>query len=255
MEFGALRFASGMEYAEMNDKNALYLIWNSSRGLRQKGVPKMADRMGNQRAAENQNPQNRQENRSLARQSNQRGISPYGGTMSMHEMMRRFADDMDSMFAALGWPFSSGTNLMNNMGTVSWVPAVDVFRRGNDLVVQADLPGINPQDVKVEAEKDAIVISGHEQTQNQNEDQGYWYSERSYGSFYRRIPLPQGTNVDSAHAEFNNGVLEITVPGAARQTQTQPKQIPVKSGQQATQGQVQQPAVSSQTSQQTPPSR
>ena len=85
------------------------------------------------------------------------------------------------------------------MTTIS--PSVNVFTRGDDLVVSADLPGIKPEDVHVDIEGNNLIIQGESSTRNENKgDRGYWYSESSYGSFYRSIPLPPGTPTEKATA-------------------------------------------------------
>ena len=197
----------------------------------------MADRMDNQRPA---NDEGRYEDRSLARRDEERGLSRYGSGASPFELMRRFSEDVDRMFASfgfpsfssLGWP-SEGTRRAltrptTTMGMTTWTPTVDVFTRGNDLVVSADLPGIKPEDVQVESEGNNLVIRGESRTEQENKEQNYWYSERSYGSFYRSIPLPQGVNTDSAQARFNNGVLEVTFPDAAKSLQPQRRRIEIQ---------------------------
>jgi len=82
------------------------------------------------------------------------------------------------------------------------------------LIVCADLPGMRKEDVHVELENDQLVIQGERRQESQQQG----YSERSYGSFYRVIPLPEGIDPSQAQAHFQNGVLEISLP-APRQNQ------------------------------------
>jgi hypothetical protein len=86
-----------------------------------------------------------------------------------------------------------------------------VCERNGKLLIQADLPGIKRDDINVRIEQDAVVIQGHRNQQQMSNQSGYYRSERSYGSFYRTIPLPEGTNAESATASFRDGVLEIEV--------------------------------------------
>jgi HSP20 family protein len=79
-------------------------------------------------------------------------------------------------------------------------------------VVRADLPGLSKDDVKVDVNEDRITIQGERKKQHEEEHEGVYRSERSYGSFYRQIPLPPGTMSDQAEAVFHDGVLEITMP-------------------------------------------
>lgn len=182
----------------------------------------------------NQSLTSRDQSRGLARQG-----YGYGMSYSPFDMMRRFSEDVDRLFGSfgfgnLGWPFESGyesgrmpASRGTSMTSRTWAPAVDVFTRGDDLVVSADLPGIKPEDVTIETEGNNLILRG-ESNMERNE-QGYY--ERSYGSFYRTIPLPQGVNADNAQAQFNNGVLEITLPGAAKQLQPQRRRIAIQGAQ------------------------
>jgi HSP20 family protein len=86
-----------------------------------------------------------------------------------------------------------------------------MYERDGKLMVTADLPGVNKEDVKVEVDQDAIVIQGQRRQEQSSQERGYYRSERSYGSFYRTIPLPEGVDSSTANATFRNGVLQITL--------------------------------------------
>lgn len=83
-------------------------------------------------------------------------------------------------------------------------------------MVRADLPGISKDDIKVEITPDALTIQGERKQERKEEREGYAYSECSYGTFYRVIPLPEGTESEKATADFRGGVLEIKIPTASR---------------------------------------
>jgi HSP20 family protein len=93
-----------------------------------------------------------------------------------------------------------------------WTPQVEIFERGNELILRADLPGLTKDDVNVEIANDGITIEGERQNEHEEKGEGYFRSERSYGKFYRRIPMPEGVKAEDAHATFSKGVLEITLP-------------------------------------------
>jgi HSP20 family protein len=80
------------------------------------------------------------------------------------------------------------------------------------LIVCADLPGLKKEDIQVEFSEDALTIQGERRQEHEESHEGYRTSERSYGKFYRSIPLPEGVNPESAKATFQDGVLKITVP-------------------------------------------
>lgn len=110
-----------------------------------------------------------------------------------------------------------------------WSPQVEIFERGNNLVVRADLPGLSRENVDVELDDDALIIRGERQSDTENEDEGFYHSERSYGSFYRAIPLPEGIDASSCNATFRDGVLEVTLPKPQQQP-SRSRRIDVRGG-------------------------
>jgi HSP20 family molecular chaperone IbpA len=100
---------------------------------------------------------------------------------------------------------------------LTWSPRVDVVQRGNEVVVRADLPGVDPDNVTVDVTDDAIVLSGQRQEERVENGGSVYRVERAYGAFYREIPLPEGAIVDQASASFRDGVLEISVPAPPAQ--------------------------------------
>jgi HSP20 family protein len=198
----------------------------------------MNDSMSNQRPA---GEQKSTENTSLSKRDEGQAISPYyGWRTSPFELMRRFSEDVDRIFSSFGFGnWGLGNTLsppLSSMGTSmsSWTPPVDISTKGDDLVVSVDLPGLKPEEVQIEAEDNRLIIRGEhrDERSDKDEDKGYWYSERSYGSFYRAIPLPAGVNADNAQAYFNNGVLELTLPGAAKKLKPQRRPIQIQGAQQ-----------------------
>jgi HSP20 family protein len=101
--------------------------------------------------------------------------------------------------------------------TLTWTPQIEVSQRNNELVVRADLPGMSKDDVKVDVTEDAITIQGERRQEHEEERGGVYRTERSYGTFYRAIALPEGTITDQAKATFKDGVLEITMPAPPEQ--------------------------------------
>jgi HSP20 family protein len=128
--------------------------------------------------------------------------------------MRRFGEEMDRLFDDFGisrdWstPMFDWARLPRGM----WSPQIEMFERGNQLVLRADLPGLTKDDVKVEFSDEGITIEGERKDEHEETGEGFYRSERNYGKFYRRIPVPEGVNAESAKANFNNGVLEVTMP-------------------------------------------
>jgi HSP20 family protein len=134
--------------------------------------------------------------------------------------------EMDRLFEDFGF----GRSLMPGFGRdlfshafgdfssqAQWSPQVEMFERYGKLIIRADLPGLSKEDVQVEVADNTLTISGEHRSEHQENREGYYHSERSYGSFFRQLPLPEGINADDANATFNKGVLEITMPSPEKQ--------------------------------------
>lgn len=138
------------------------------------------------------------------------------------QMMNQFADEMDRLFGEFGFarglaPGSrggQGAGLTPELVQTTWMPQIEVHERDNQLVVRADLPGMKKGDVDIDVINDTLVIQGERRHEHREggEGKGYFRSERSYGRFYRAIPLPEGVDEDQVKAHFRDGVLEVTVP-------------------------------------------
>ena len=144
-------------------------------------------------------------------------------TGSPFAFMRRFSDEMDRLFEDFGFGrgwfapgFERGLDRLGALAGGAWTPQVEVLERGNQLIIRADLTGMTKDDIKVDLEDNSLVIRGERKSEREEDEEGYYRSERSYGSFYRRIPLPSGVNAEQASADFRNGVLEITLPAPKR---------------------------------------
>src|SRR5688572_25823803 len=124
-------------------------------------------------------------------------------------MMRRMQEDIDRLFGGFGSSRGSLAPFGREIG--DWAPAIDVFQRGNELVVRADVPGLSREDLSVEMGDDALTIRGERKYDHEEERDGVFHSERAYGSFCRVVPLPEGVVAESAKANFKDGVLEVVV--------------------------------------------
>jgi HSP20 family protein len=137
---------------------------------------------------------------------------PWSWDVSPFRALQRMADEMDRMFEDFGvgrrWtqPWSRQT------GAEMWAPDVEVFQKNDELTIRADLPGLKREEVTVDITDSDVCIRGERKHEREEEREGYYRSERSYGSFSRVIPLPEGAISDQAKASFRDGVLEITMP-------------------------------------------
>lgn len=93
-----------------------------------------------------------------------------------------------------------------------WVPRIDVVRGPERLVIQAELPGIKLEEVDISVEGDVLTISGHHEDTKEEKDKQFVRRERRYGSFSRSMPLPQGVDPDQIEANYEDGVLEVSIP-------------------------------------------
>ena len=101
------------------------------------------------------------------------------------------------------------TGTVTNTDGRSWRVMAFAARDNVSSMAWSSSGSVEREDVNVEIEQDAVVIQGQRHQEQASEQSGYYRSERSYGSFYRAIPLPEGTNADSASATFRDGVLKI----------------------------------------------
>ncbi|HHY98012.1 MAG TPA: Hsp20/alpha crystallin family protein [Firmicutes bacterium] len=93
-----------------------------------------------------------------------------------------------------------------------WSPAVDVYDRGDSIVVKAEIPGVSKDEINLTLTEDGLTISGETRRDEEIKDRDYYRRERSYGSFTRTIPLPVAVQKEGAKATFKDGVLEVTLP-------------------------------------------
>lgn len=107
-----------------------------------------------------------------------------------------------------------------------WSPRIEIIEREGELLVRAELPGMSKEDVKVEVTDELITIEGERKAETREEKEGYFYSERSYGHFFRSIPVPEGAESEKVKASFQGGVLEVTMPMPA-QPSRMPKRIEI----------------------------
>jgi HSP20 family protein len=136
-------------------------------------------------------------------------------------LMRRLSMEMDRAFGRF-----FGQGLGDRYAT--WVPAIEVTEHNGQLQVRAELPGLRPEDVKIEVTDDSLIIQGERKYEHEEKKKGSYRSERRYGQFFREIPLPEGANVEQVKAQFNNGMFEITIPGLEQTSKA--REIPIQSG-------------------------
>jgi HSP20 family protein len=140
----------------------------------------------------------------------------------MLSLYRPFTSLLRDEFGDRDWsPFASAGR------SASFSPAVDVVETNDAYVLKAELPGINPNDIALEVERDVLTLKGERKYENEEEREGYRRVERSYGSFVRSFVLPQGTNVDAIEAKAENGILTVSIPKVQAEA---PRRLEIKGG-------------------------
>ena len=143
--------------------------------------------------------------------------SPFGRSTSLRQMMDRLLED---------------AFVMPREGGEAWGgPAMDVYEEGDNLVVEAHLPGIKPEDLDVNVERGVLTISGKTEAEQERKDRNYLLREKRSGRFSRSIQLPAKYRTEECRANFEHGVLKLTFPKAE---EAKPRRIQIGTGGQRT---------------------
>jgi HSP20 family protein len=125
--------------------------------------------------------------------------------------LARLEHEMEDMFGRLPtWPWGERER--------GWAPAVDMIDHKDEIVLRADLPGLDEKDIEVTVQDGMVIIRGERKEETEEKKEDYYYSERSYGVFARTLPLPAGVEADRVKATFKKGVLEVHLPKAKEAT-------------------------------------
>jgi len=133
--------------------------------------------------------------------------------------MRSLQDEVNRLFSS---SFNRGGN---DLTRGSWSPSVDIFENKDNIVLEAELPGMKPEDVDISIENNVLTIHGERKFEKKDDQDNFHRVERSYGSFTRSFTLPSTVSSENADATFENGVLRLTL---AKREEAKPKRIEVK---------------------------
>ena len=150
-------------------------------------------------------------------------LRPFGGRgfYDPYHEMNRLLDEM------MGGTAGPGRKSGRQQGAATeWAPAVDALTKDSDLVIQAELPGVKPEDVDISLHDNVLTISGERRVEQEEERGGYHIRERRYGSFRRSVALPEGIDESKISARYEDGVLEVRVQGGA--VAREPKRIQIE---------------------------
>lgn len=139
------------------------------------------------------------------------------------EMVEEMQQEMARLWSQ-PWPFGPRPLARPLRRTIlapsAWLPTTDVYEKDGKVVVKAELPGMKKEDIDITLEQGDLVIKGERHAESEVKEDEYYRVERSYGTFYRRIPLGFEVEADRIQARYADGVLEVQVP---RPAQEQPK--------------------------------
>ena len=129
---------------------------------------------------------------------------PFRDLVTMRERMNKLFEDLVT---------SKGEE--KNIVASSWAPAVDIFETDQELVLSAEVPGIDENDIEIHIEDSTLTIKGERKFEHETKEENYHRIERSYGSFFRSFSLPSYVDPDKIEAEHENGILKIRMPKRA----------------------------------------
>jgi HSP20 family protein len=125
-------------------------------------------------------------------------------------------------------------NLLGRRGTqtattrTTWRPSLEAYSKDGDLVLHYDLPGVGLEEVEITLDGNVLTVSGERKAAAEEEGVSYYLNELPYGAFGRSVTVPERIDAEAIKAHFENGVLEVVLPGAAQEAQ--PKRIAIESG-------------------------
>jgi HSP20 family protein len=137
--------------------------------------------------------------------------------------LQRLNRILDEAFAGLPFPEQGG-----NLLTASWVPPTDVSEDANSILINMELAGVDPDEVRISLENNVLTIRGEKRQEDEQEEDRVHRIERIYGMFQRTFVLPNTVDADRIEAGFENGVLTVRIPKSER---ARPREIPVNASQ------------------------
>jgi HSP20 family protein len=122
------------------------------------------------------------------------------------DILRRQMDQLFEGLAERDFPMLS----MN--GETKWIPAIEVKETDTEVILKAEIPGIDAKDLDVQVSPDAVMLKGEHQQETKTEEKGYFHSEFHYGQFARMVTLPTTVKHEHVKSSFKDGVLILTLP-------------------------------------------
>lgn len=127
----------------------------------------------------------------------------------IHEELDKWFNDVVNTFFG-GWD----KPLLKTWSVPSYGPRIELYDQGKELVLKAEVPGVDPKDMDIRVLEDRVIIKGELRRSEEIKEENYYRCERAYGSFARTIPLPMSVKPSEAKASYKNGVLTLVLPKA-----------------------------------------
>lgn len=141
--------------------------------------------------------------------------------------MARFFRPFEDLFEEIWEPWES-LRIEIPTPRLRFTPTCDVYEKDDNVIVECQIPGVKPEKVDIEVREDSVVIKGEKQEEKEVKREDYYRRESAYGSFYRTIPLPVPIKNEKAKADFEDGVLKITLPKAVPTKKVKVVKVKVK---------------------------
>jgi len=136
-----------------------------------------------------------------------------------------FQSDMNRLFDSFFGGRESAAG--GAYGSRRWIPPMDLVETDENLVLRADLPGVEQDDIEIEVKDGVLTVSGERKARHEEKREGFHRVERSFGRFSRALELPKGVEVENIQASFDRGVLEVRMPKPAER---KPTRIQIQGG-------------------------
>ena len=136
--------------------------------------------------------------------------------------------EFDRLFNSMVGDLFRRRSVQNATTRTTWTPRLEAYAKDSDLVLHYDLPGVGLEEVEITLDGNVLTVSGERRKASTEEGVSYYLNELPYGAFTRSVTVPEGVDADAIKARFENGVLEVVLPGALQEAQ--PKKIAIESG-------------------------
>ena len=140
--------------------------------------------------------------------------NPMRDMFSVKHRMNRLMDDF----------FMPSPNFRRESTAWDWNPSVDIYNEDNHIVLKAELPGVDKDNINIDVKDRVLTLKGERSSDNEVKEDNYYRRERSFGKFERRFSLPENVNADDIKADYKDGILRVEIPKPVAE---QPKQITV----------------------------